>query len=291
MPGETITTKFEVDVTQFKKGLSDANRYIRLANSEFDKATAGVGKWSDSANGLRAKLTQLNRVLDGQEAAAAVLRHEYERVVAEQGETSKGAQELAIKLNKQEAAAKKTAAQIDHYQAALDDMEAAADAAGDESKNLGKGLDDVAAAAKDADKATDGVGKGLAGALGKAATAAGNLARNMAGIAGKAVVNGIKGLAAASGALVTAFLATGETSKEWIANMNKLDAIAQKSGRSTQAVKNQFMEFYGILGDETAATTTASNLEAIGLSQKNLASVTNSMAGIWAQYGDRKSVV
>ena len=286
MPGETITTKFEVDVTQFKKGLSDANRYIRMANSEFDKATAGVGKWSDSADGLRAKLTQLNRVLDGQEAAAAVLRHEYNRVVAEQGETSKGAQELAIKLNKQEAAAKKTAAQIDHYQAALDDMEAAADAAGDESKNLGKGLDDVADAAKDADKATDGVGKGLAGALGKAATAAGNLARNMAGIAGKAVVNSIKGLAAASGALVTAFLATAETSKEWTAQMNKLDAVAKNSGRSTQAVKNQFMEFYGILGDETAATTTASNLEAIGLSQKNLASVTNSMAGIWAQYGD-----
>lgn len=259
--GEKITTKLEVDVTDFKKGLSDANRYIRLANSEFDNATAGMGKWSDSADGLRAKLSQLNKTLEGQEAAAEVLREEYKRVSSEQGETSKGAQELAIKLNKQEAACKKTASQIDHYQGELDDMESST---------------------KDAEKATGG----LSAAMGKAAYSAGKLVASMAKLAGKTIVSSIKGIAAASTALVGAFLATGETSKEWIANMNKLDAVAQESGRSTESVRQQFQEFYGILGDETAATTTASNLEAIGLSQENLASVTNSMAGIWAKYGD-----
>ena len=98
---ENVTTKLSVDVTDFKKGLSDANRYIRMANSEFEKATAGVGKFADSADGLKAKLTQLEKTLEGQEVAAAVLRREYERVCKEQGENSKGAQELAIKLNKQ----------------------------------------------------------------------------------------------------------------------------------------------------------------------------------------------
>ena len=104
---ENVTTKLQVDVTDFKKGLADANRYIRMANSEFEAATAGVGKFTDSADGLRAKLTQLEKTLEGQEAAAAVLRAEYERVCEEQGENSKGAQELAIKLNKQTAACKK----------------------------------------------------------------------------------------------------------------------------------------------------------------------------------------
>lgn len=284
--GEKITTKLQVDVTDFKKGLSDANRYIRLASSEFDAATAGMDKWSSSADGLRAKLTQLDKTLDGQEAALSVLRAEYDRVVAEQGESSKGAEELAIKLNKQEAACKKTAAQIDHYKAALDDMENAADDAGGEADKLGKELDDVADSAKKADKAADSVGDGLASKLGNAAKAAGNLAANMAKFAAKSIATGLKAVGAAAGTLVSAFLATGETSKEWIANMNKLDAVAKESGRSTEAVRNQFTEFYGILGDETAATTTASNLEAIGLSQKNLSSVTNSMAGIWAKYGD-----
>lgn len=283
---EKITTKLSVDVTDFKKGLSDANRYIRLANSEFEKATAGAGKFADSADGLKAKLTQLEKTLEGQEAAAAVLRHEYERVCKEQGENSKGAQELAIKLNKQEAACKKTASQIDHYKSALDDMERTADDAGSESKTLSKNLDDVAGSAKKADKATDGVAKDMPGTMGKAATAAGKLARKLASIGGKAIVSGIKGIGKAAGGLVTAFLATAETSKEWTGNMNKLASVAQESGRSTEAVKKQFTEFYGILGDETAATTTASNLEAIGLSEKNLAGVTNSMAGIWAKYGD-----
>lgn len=261
MANEEVTTSLNVDITQFKKGLSDANRYIRMANSEFDKATAGVDKWSDSTEGLRAKLTQLNKTLEGQEAAAAVLRHEYERVVAEQGENSKGAQELAIKLNKQEAACKKTAAQIKKYEGDLQEAENTT---------------------QETEKATGE----MSGAFAKAAGAAGKLVKSLAGLAGRSIITGIKGIAAASAGLVTAFLATGETSKEWIANMNKLDAVAKDSGRSTEAVRKQFEEFYGILGDETAATTTASNLEAIGLSEKNLASVTNSMAGIWAKYGD-----
>lgn len=283
---EKITTSLEVDITDFKKGLSDANRYIRMANSEFENATAGMEKWSNSADGLRAKLTQLERTMEGQEAALEVLLHEYERVVEEQGENSKGAQELAIKINKQEAAVKKTAAQMGRYSDSLQAMEDDADDAGKEAKKLGNNLDDVADDAKAADKATDGLGKGLAGTLNKAATAAGKLTKKLAGIAGKTIVTGIKGVAAASAALVTAFLATGETSKEWTANMAKLDAIAQDTGRSTEAVRGQFEEFYGYLGDETLATTTVSNLEAIGLSEQNLATVTNAMAGIWAKYGD-----
>lgn len=107
MADENVTTKLQIDITDFKKGLQDANRYVRLANSEFDAATAGMDKWSQSSDGLKAKLTQLNKTLDGQEDALEIIRAEYERTVKEQGENSKGAQELAIKMNKQEAAIKK----------------------------------------------------------------------------------------------------------------------------------------------------------------------------------------
>lgn len=127
--GERVTTYLEVDVTNFKRGISDANRYVRLANSEFNKATAGIGRWQDSAEGLTAKLNQLDHTLAGQEAALRVLRAEYERVCAEQGENSTGAQELAIKLNKQEAACKKTAAQMRNVENALEEMESGADEA------------------------------------------------------------------------------------------------------------------------------------------------------------------
>ena len=265
---DKITTSLEVDVTQFKKGLSDASRAIRLANSEFDAATAGMGKWSDSADGLRAKLGQLDKTLGAQEDALSVLRAEYDRVVQAQGEGSKGAEELAIKINKQEAAVKKTKSAISKYNDDLENLDDNNEEAADSTEEVGDSFSGIASGAK------------------KAASAAGTLAVNLAKVAGKTIITGLKAVATASAGLVTAFLATAETSKEWIANMNKLESAAVDAGRSTEDAKKQFTEFYGILGDETAAVTTVNNLSAIGMSEENLASITNSMTGIWAKYGD-----
>ncbi len=265
---DKITTSLEVDVTQFKKGLSDASRAIRLANSEFDAATAGMGKWSDSADGLRAKLGQLDKTLGAQEDALSVLRSEYDRVVQAQGEGSKGAEELAIKINKQEAAVKKTKSAISKYNDDLEHLDDSNEEAADSTEDVGHSFSGIASGAK------------------KAASAAGTLAVNLAKVAGKTIITGLKAVATASAGLVTAFLATAETSKEWISNMNKLESAAVGAGRSTEDAKQQFTEFYGILGDETATVTTVNNLSAIGMSEENLASITNSMTGIWAKYGD-----
>ena len=57
------TTKFKVDISELKKGIQEANRQIRLANSEFKAATAGMDDWSKSADGVSVKITQLNSVL------------------------------------------------------------------------------------------------------------------------------------------------------------------------------------------------------------------------------------
>lgn len=286
MADENITTKLEVDVTDFKKGLSDANRYIRLANSEFENATAGMEKWSDNADGLRAKLNQLERVLEGQEAAAAVLRAEYERVVSEQGETSKSAQELAIKLNRQEAACKRTAAQINRYQGDLNKMEAETDAAGDAADDLAENLADVADDAQDADKATDGLGADLADGLGKAATAAANLAKNMAGIAGRAVVTGIKGLAAASGTLLAAFLGSAEASKEYLTATAKLDAAFASSGHSAETAAKTYEELYGVIGETDQAVEAAQQIALLAKSEEDAASWAQQGAAVVGKFGD-----
>lgn len=265
---EKITTSLSVDVTEFKKGLQDASRSIRLANSEFDAATAGMGKWSDSTDGLRAKLSQLDKTLEAQESALSLLRSEYDRVAETQGESSKGAEELAIKINKQEAAVKKTKSAISKYSDDLSQMENGSRDAAGSTKDVGDSLSGIVSGAK------------------KAASAVGELAVNLAKAAGKTLISGLKAVATASAGLVTAFLATAETSKEWIGNMNKLESAAADAGRSTEDAQRQFTDFYGILGDETAAVTTVNNLSAIGMSEENLASVTNSMTGIWAKYGD-----
>lgn len=283
---EKITTSLQVDVTDFKKGLQDANRYIRLAKSEFDNATAGMEKWSASADGLRAKLAQLDKTLAAEEAALGVLRNEYERVVKEQGESSKAAQELAIRINKQEAACKKTASKIDQYGAALDDAEAAATGAGKAAGKMGDGLDDAASAAKKADKATDGLGAELATGLNTAAKAAGNLARNMAGIAGRAVVTGIKGLAAASAGLVTAFLATGEASKEYIGEMGKLEAAYTAADHSAKTATKTYQTLQGVIGETDQSVEAAQQIALLASAEKDAAQWADLAAGVVGRFGD-----
>ena len=56
------TTKFKVDIKDLKTNLQEANRQIALTNSTFKESVTGMEKFSDSANGLSAKITQLKGV-------------------------------------------------------------------------------------------------------------------------------------------------------------------------------------------------------------------------------------
>lgn len=118
------TTKVKVDLSDLKKEFRDAQRHIQLVNSEFKEATAGMGKWSASADGVSAKLKQLNGVLQDENTKLKSLESQYALVAKEQGENSKGAQELMIKINKQKAAIKETESSIAYYNDKLKEMEA-----------------------------------------------------------------------------------------------------------------------------------------------------------------------
>ena len=144
--GGDSTTVFKADISNFKAAMQEAARYVRLANSEFKEASAGLGKWSDSAEGLQAKCTQLNKVLDAQKRQLDILENAYREVAKEEGEDSKGAQELAIKLNNQKAAIKNTQAELDRYEKELNE-------ASDDVKGLGKNIDSTN---DQVEKASDG---------------------------------------------------------------------------------------------------------------------------------------
>lgn len=117
------TTKFKADISELKKNFQEAQRQIRLANSEFKAATSGMDKWGDSADGISAKLKQLDSVLDAQKKQLQSLEAQYAAVVEEQGENSKGAQELMIKINNQKAAIGNTEKEIRNYNNRLNEMQ------------------------------------------------------------------------------------------------------------------------------------------------------------------------
>ena len=261
MAKEEVTTSLNVDITQFKTAMTAANRYIRQAYSEFDKASAGVEGFADSADGVRAQITKLGKVLEAQETQVEALKVEYEKTAAAQGENSAGAQELAIKINKAEAAVKKTKAELSKYE---------------------KKLDEAENSTEQTEKATGE----MSTAFGKAETAAGSLAKGLAKIAGKTIVAGIKGIAAASGALVTAFLATGEAQKEHITEMAKLDAAYKSAGHSADTAAATYEELYSVIGETDQAVEAAQQIALLANSEKEAAAWAEMGAGVIGKFGD-----
>ena len=141
MPRETdSTTKFKADISQLKAAMQEASRAVRLASSEFKAATAGMDDWSKTADGLSAKTKQLNSTLQAQKKQLSSLEEQYRLTVKEQGENSKGAEELAIRINNQKAAIKTTETSLNSYEKALDDVQNAAEDAGDSAQKASDGF-------------------------------------------------------------------------------------------------------------------------------------------------------
>lgn len=261
MATEEVTTSLNVDITQFKTAMTAANRYIRTAYSEFENASAGVDGFADSADGARAQIAKLGKILEAQKVQAAALQHEYDKVAAEQGENSAGAQELAIKLNKAQAAVKKTQAEMGKYKKKLDEVESDTEQTEKETGEMSASFD-------------------------KAATAAGTLAKGLAKITGKAIITGVKAIAAASASLVTAFLATGEASKEYIAEMSKLETAFTQNGHSAKAAQEAFTELVSVLGETDQAVEAANHLAKLTDNEKDLAKWTGDiLPGVFATFG------
>lgn len=130
------TTKFKVDITDLKKGMQEASRAIKLAESEFKAATAGMDRWSDSADGVTAKTEQLQKTLQNQEKVLQNLEEQYRLTVQEQGEHSKGAEELAIRINNQKAAISGTEKQLNKYTQRLDELTQVQDDVADSTEEV-----------------------------------------------------------------------------------------------------------------------------------------------------------
>lgn len=143
MAEEKTTIKLSVDTADLKKGIQDANRQIRLANAEFKAASAGMDNWGKSTDGVEAKLKQLKSVLGSQKTILESYKAQLQKVVEEQGENSKGADELRIKIANQEAAVNKTEKEIRNYSATLEQLKTDEKNAADEAGVQGNAFDEL----------------------------------------------------------------------------------------------------------------------------------------------------
>ena len=117
------TTVFKADISQFKAAIQEANRIIRVANSEFKATSASMDDWSQSTDGLSAKIQQSQTVLDAQKRKLEVLEEQYKECAKTQDENSNGMLDLKAKINNQRAAMEKSRREVEKNKNQLKELE------------------------------------------------------------------------------------------------------------------------------------------------------------------------
>jgi hypothetical protein len=134
---EALSGKLGLDTTDFKAGISAANRELRVLESGFRASASSLGDWTKSADGLEMRVKSLTGQIDIQKAKVGALREEYERVKAEKGENSRAAQDLEIKLNKETETLGKMENELQQSEQALQEMGQAEDETGQKAEEAG----------------------------------------------------------------------------------------------------------------------------------------------------------
>ena len=253
----TITTVFKADISNFSASTQELNRYVSQVNSEFKNATASMGKWNDNADGLRAKLEQLNKVHDAESKKLKSLEAQYEEVVKTQGANSKAAQKLATDINNQSAKVKEAEKNIDYYTDSLKELEDAGVSTKEELDKLNKKLEEQKQAAKV-------LGSGIA----------------------KGAAAGIAGIGAACAGAFAGLNSIVEETKELRTQLGQLEAAFTSAGLSVEASEKTFDDLYAVLGDSGKATEASLQLAKLAKTEKELTSYTDILTGVYATFGD-----
>lgn len=252
-----ITTVFRADISNFSKSTQDLNRYVSQVNSEFKLATSHLGKWSDSTEGLQAKLTQLNGVLTAEQKKLENMEQAYADLVAQGKENTKEAQNLATAINNQRATVNSTIKNIEHYSGSLKELEDAGVETREELDKLNKENEELKENAK---AFGGGLLKGFAVGLGGLATAC---------------VGVVKGLASIV-----------EETKELRTQMGMMETAFSEAGLSADSAEQTFDELFGVLGDSGKATEASLQLGQLAKNEEELLDYTNILTGVYATFGD-----
>lgn len=256
MDENTITTVFKADISQFSSSTQQLNQYIKTVNSEFDVATASLGKWSDSADGLKARITQLNKVLEAEKLKLQDMKKRLEEMEKAGKGNTKEAKNLQIAINNQTAKIGKAEKQTDDYTKSLQELEKAGAKTKQELKEL-----------TDAQEKQGKSAEGIASKIGK-------------GIGGMAL-----GVAGAVTGAVGSLMGLAESTREFRKEQAQLETAFTQAGHSAETMKKTYSEFNAILGDTSKSQETMLHLAQFTKSEQELSKYTHALTGVFATFG------
>ena len=230
---------------------------VQDATATLNQMQSQLSKVHSEMSGAGNVYDNLTRKISNQERELSDLRREHTNAVLTYGKTSWEAQDLARQIGTLSAELKESKTAMSQAEKATSGLKTALDEAGDSTGGI---LDSVSGLMGDM-----GLG-GVAGILGK-------------GFAVGAVVSGVSQLTGAITGLV-------DETAEYRKIMGTLETSSQAAGYTAEQTAAEYQLLYSVLGDNQTAATATANLQAIGLSQNDLITITNQAIGAWATYGD-----
>lgn len=262
MATRTITTRIALDGEKaFKDQMAQVNGELRNLKSEMTLVDATFKGQANTTEALTAKHKVLQGSVEQQRERVRALTQAVEDATQAYGDNDKRTDGYRQSLNRAKA-------ELINLNRELEDNERYLDEARKSADGCAESIDEYGTAVRDADSNKDPLGN-ILGSLG-----------NLKGmLAGGAVVGGIK-------AVGDAILGVVEDTAEYRKIMGTLEISSQRAGYSAQQTADIYRTLQGVLGDTQTAATTTANLQAIGLAQEDLVTVTNAAIGAWATYGD-----
>lgn len=267
MADNVTTAKFTVDISDLKKNIQEANRQVKLANAEFKSATAGMDKWSKSADGLSAKISQLQKNLSSQKTILSEYQKQLKLIEDQYGKDSKQADEMRIKIYNQEAVVKNTEAALGKYEKQLEEVEK-------ETKKAGSAYEELDKKIKDQEKALEEAKKEYASIVleqGKSSKAAKELASDIEKLS-KELEDDKK-----------AFNDAGKAADELAGDLDDTGKQASFASSAAEKASGGFTVMKGVLAD-LAATA----IKAVVQGLKDIAAAT---ADAWKSFDDGRDTI
>ena len=266
-----LTVEIGGDTTKLGKALEDVNKKSKGLSSELGQINKLLKLDPGNADLLAQKQKVLAEAIVATSNKLETLK-EAEKQVQKQFERGEVSEEQVRALQREIIA---TDSKLSKYAVAAQETAEAIERLGDESDDASEGLDDTGdkakTAAKQVDDLADASNKAGSG-LGAAATAAGTFIGNLALDVLKAAIEGLGNAI--------------EASREYRAEMGKLDVAFTTSGHSSESATAAYKTLQGVIGETDQAVEAAQQIALLANSEQDVAAWSELAAGVVGRFGD-----
>jgi len=239
---------------EFRKGMNDAARGLRVLDSELKASSAAFAGNEKSMQALTNKGTLFEKKVAQQKKVVEALSRAVKESGQMYGEASAKTDGYKIKLNNATAALAKMERELEQNSQAMAEL-------GNDTSRAAKMMDKLERKAKEMNASLRKAGEGL-----------GNVGQKMAMGVTAPIIGGIT-------------LAT-EGTREFRQDLGKLDAAFKTTGHGVETGRKLFADFYGIIGEDDTSIEAVNHLAQMTKNQKELADWTTIATGVYASFGD-----